>query len=161
MKTTGGAVKSFMEKASRYLTLFGLQNDYSEEELQNAYRTLAKLNHPDLTDDPESSMRMVIINDAHLFLKEHRTKISRTLLMQKKVIPDPVYDQYRRAFDIMSRAFNNYYGNGEKGYVADLDYLKKELGDAKKEFALLIEKFPASQWTADAIDRVFSINKWL
>jgi len=154
-------LKSFLEKTSRYLTLFGLPNDYSEEDLQRAYRTLAKLNHPDLSDDPESSMRMVIINDGHLFLREYRTRISQTLMIQRKAVQDPVYDLYRRAFDIMSNAFNDYYGDGDKSKTANLDILKNELGEAKKEFASLIEKFPSSQWTADAIDRVFSINKWL
>jgi curved DNA-binding protein CbpA len=154
-------VRSFAEKAARYLTLFGLPNDYSDEELQKVYRTLAKLNHPDLSDDPESSMRMVIINEGYRFLREFRSRISQTLIVQKKAVPDPVYEQYRRAFDIMSIAFNNYYGDGDRSATADLDLLKGELNDAKKVFASLIEKYPSSQWTADAIDRVFSINKWL
>ncbi|HEY1406790.1 MAG TPA: J domain-containing protein, partial [Spirochaetota bacterium] len=56
-----------IDKASRFLTLFGLHADFTAAELVSAYHTLAKLNHPDLTHDPESAMRMVIINEGYRY----------------------------------------------------------------------------------------------
>lgn len=143
------------------MTLFGLSEGFTNEELSSAYRTLAKLNHPDANPDPESKMRMVIINEAYSYLREYGSTEHVPLPEGSKKYPDPAYDLYKNAFSIMSKAFTNYYGEGDKTLTDDLDYLTGELARAKKGFAECIEKYPKSGWTADAIDRVFSINKWL
>jgi curved DNA-binding protein CbpA len=149
------------DKIFRFLALFGLSPGYTQNELLHAYRTLAKLNHPDTSDDPESSMRMVIINEAYSFLKNISPTEYQLLSAGKRVAPDPAYVHYKNAFEIMSDAFTNYFGEGDKSKTDDLDELRKELLLAKNGFAECIRLYPASQWTPDAIDRVFSINKWL
>jgi len=142
--------------------LFGLSEGFTLEDLSSAYHTLAKLNHPDANPDPESKMRMVIINEAYSFLKEHGSSgFDTTLSAASKKYPDPAYNIYKNAFSIMSKAFTNYYGEGDKSFTDDMGYLVGELMLAKKGFAECIYKYPQSNWTADAIDRVFSINKWL
>jgi curved DNA-binding protein CbpA len=147
------------DRIFRYLSLFGLDEHFTEDELVSAYHTLAKLNHPDITDDPGSEMRMVIINEAYRFLREERDTIAATFRVRSS--PDPVYEKYRRAFALMSAAFVDYYGEGDKKLENDITQLRERLSAAKDEFAALIEQFPASRWTSDSIDRVFSINKWL
>ena len=149
--------------ASRFLALFGLPPDFSKEELSAAYRTLAKLNHPDITRDPESEMRMVVINEAYRYLSEDYSAPAEQVETPVSGTPahDPAYAGYRRAFSIMSAAFVDYYGEGDKTLESDLETLRRRLVSAKAEFAALIETYPSSHWTPDAIDRVFSINKWL
>jgi curved DNA-binding protein CbpA len=150
------------ENTSRFMMLFGLSEGFSPEELSSAYHTLAKLNHPDANPNPESKMRMVIINEAYSYLKEHGSSgFAPILSADSKKYPDPAYDLYKSAFSIMSKAFTNYYGEGDKTLTDDINYLTGELSLAKKGFAECINTYPKSSWTADAIDRVFSINKWL
>jgi curved DNA-binding protein CbpA len=149
------------DKIFRFLALFGLSPGYTDKELHYAYRTLAKLNHPDTSEDPESSMRMVIINEAYSFLKNIPQAELRLLAAGKRVPPDPAYVYYKTAFEIMSRAFADYFGEGDKSKTDDLAELRKELLLAKNGFAECIHLYPSSRWTPDAIDRIFSINKWL
>jgi len=59
------------DKKRRFLRLFGLTEYFSAEELSGAYRTLAKLNHPDVSRDVSSEMRMAIINEGYRFLRDH------------------------------------------------------------------------------------------
>jgi curved DNA-binding protein CbpA len=148
-----------IEKVDRYLALFGLSEHFSEEELVSSYHALAKLNHPDHNSDPESMMRMVIINDAYDFLRAQREVIAGMPRLQRA--DDPAYKAYRAAFSIMSEAFVGYYGESDKKLEGDLALLREKLTSAKSHFAQLIETYPSSGWTSDAIDRVFSINKWL
>lgn len=152
--------ESFENTVSRYCALFGVSPGFSEEELTAAYRTLAKLNHPDINEDPSSGMRMIIINEGYRFLKDERTRITAELF-QKNKIDDPAYTIYRSSFDLMSAAFENYYGEKNKSLESDLSALRSSLAFAKAGFSRLITEFPASNWTSDAIDRIFSINTWL
>ncbi len=149
--------------AARFLALFGLPSDFTKDELSAAYRTLAKLNHPDITRDPESEMRMVVINEAYRYLSEEYSAPTEQAVssVAGSTVHDPAYAGYRRAFSIMSAAFVDYYGEGDKTLESDLEVLRNRLVSAKAEFAALIEAYPSSHWTPDAIDRVFSINKWL
>jgi curved DNA-binding protein CbpA len=149
------------EKTFRFLALFGLSPVFTQKELHHAYRTLAKLNHPDTSEDPESSMRMVIINEAYSFLKNISQTDYQLLSAGRRTAPDPAYVYYKTAFEIMSKAFTDYFGEGDKSKTDDLKELRKELLLAKNSFAECIHLYPKSQWTPDAIDRVFSINKWL
>jgi DnaJ-class molecular chaperone len=149
------------EKTFRFLALFGLSPGYTRKELHHAYRTLAKLNHPDTSEDPESSMRMVIINEAYAFLKDMSLADYQLLSAGRRAAPDPAYGYYKNSFAIMSKAFTDYFGEGDKSKTDDLEELRKALQLAKNGFAECIHLYPKSQWTPDAIDRVFSINKWL
>ena len=63
-------MSTMSDKSRRYLALFGLPWNFTQEDLQSAYRTLAKLNHPDIHRDATAQMRMVILNDGYAFLKD-------------------------------------------------------------------------------------------
>lgn len=147
------------EKMSRYRALFGLSHEFTKEELTRAYRTLAKLNHPDINADAASQMRMVIINDGYECL---------TAITEKEEIPsfsmkieDPAYDLYKMGFESLSRAFELYYTDGARVRSEKLTNFLDELRSAKAVLARVIREYPASSWTGDAIDKVMSINLWL
>lgn len=148
------------EKIPRYLALFGLTPRFTKEELTRAYRTLAKLNHPDLSKDAASAMRMVIINAGY----ECLTKVAE----QGGYVPpaaqrteDPAYAIYREGFDALSRAFERYYAEGAQARAERMEQFLDELREAKTKLARVVREFPESLWTGDAIDKVMSINLWL
>jgi curved DNA-binding protein CbpA len=156
---------SLREEIYRYLNLFGLREGFSIEELNSAYRTLAKLNHPDVTGDKDDE-RMVLINEGYRVLKEalHQGVLDDLLgeHLDLRIEEDAFYLQYKKGFQILQRAFDDYYGEGEdKGFEGKLDLLRKRLLNAKIEFSRLVIDMPYNQWVDDAIDKISSINKWI
>ncbi len=148
------------DRKRRYLLLFGLGARFGPEELQAAYRTLAKLNHPDVATDTGAGMRMVIINEGYRFLKELLDDPRPPSCAEAP--EDPCYDRYRRAFKTMSAAFDEYFGEGgRRGAVGDLEALRVRLREAKAQFALLVDDMAYNPYVDDAIDRIAGINKWL
>jgi DnaJ-class molecular chaperone len=151
------------EKLHKYLSLFGLKENYSQNELKSAYYTLAKLNHPDIMKSNTSKMRMVIINAGYHYLSKHvkEEKIAFSNVVEKKESPDIHYNLYKEAFEIMRMAFEAYFGeNGKIGHN-NLEKLQKSLRDSKNIFAKIINDKNYNQWVDDSIDKVASINKWL
>ncbi len=151
-----------------YMSLFGLQGNFTGEDLRHAYRTLAKLNHPDMNkQDTSSQMRMIIINEGYRFLSEILengelgTFITDENNKEKNEDVDRVYSQYRRGFNILTEAFDRYYGDQKTPDEGDIHVLREKLSMAKNEFARIVTDFPYNQWVDDAIDRINSINKWL
>ncbi len=150
-----------------YRSLFGLKDNFTAEELRHAYRTMAKLNHPDVSNgDSDSLARMVIINEGYRFLSELLVSGEINSYLQdvrsaRNHGEDNVYNQYRRAFDILKDAFDRYYGDYKSSDEGDIHELRKKLSIAKEEFARIVTDFPYNQWVDDAIDRINSINKWL
>ncbi len=67
-----------MEYKDYYATL-GVAKDASKEEIQKAYRKLARKHHPDVNRSPEAEARFKEINEAHEVLKdpEKRAKYDR------------------------------------------------------------------------------------
>lgn len=155
---------SLKGKIYRYLNLFGLRKSFSIEELNSTYRTLAKLNHPDITGD-RNDERMVLINEGYRVLKEAHHQGLGDLLgehLEVRVEEDTFYLQYKKGFQILQRAFDDYYGEGEdKGFEGKLDLLRERLLNAKIEFSRLVTDMPYNQWVDDAIDKISSINKWI
>jgi len=148
------------EKADRYLLLFGLGNDYTDSELNGAYRMLAKLNHPDLNKDVSSEIRMVIINEGYKFLQEYQK--SQKIFEPVKKNEDIFYNHYKNAFQILKTAFDEYFGDCEdKSNTGNLPALKERLKRAKEGFSKIVSELPYSQWVDDSIDKINSINKWL
>ncbi|MCU0844139.1 MAG: hypothetical protein MUC76_04355 [Spirochaetes bacterium] len=148
------------DRRRRYLLLFGLAGTFGPDELQAAYRTLAKLNHPDVATDTGAGMRMVIINEGYRFLREILEGAQAPVPAETP--EDPYYDRYRRAFKIMSAAFDDYFGEGgRKGLVGELETLRGRLREAKAQFAVLVDDMEYNPYVDDAIDRIASINKWL
>jgi DnaJ-class molecular chaperone len=160
------------EKLNKYLTLFGLRESFTIEELTASFRVLAKLNHPDVNKDKDSVKLMAVINEGYQFLKECllngdienylANKIPGKREEEKGRIEDIFYDQYKKGFVILKSAFEDYYGESEaKSMTGNANMLKKELLRAKIEFAVLINDLPYNVWVNDAIDKINSINKWL
>jgi curved DNA-binding protein CbpA len=162
------------EKLKKYLTLFGLRNNFTMEDLTASYRILAKLNHPDVNKDKNSVKLMTAVNEGYQFIKDAiQTGEINTFFdnlkqseaepgSEKKRVEDIYYDQYKKGFIILKSAFEDYYGEKEdKSLTGKTGILKKELLRAKIEFAVLINDLPYNQWVNDAIDKISSINKWL
>ncbi len=154
-----------IEKFREYLAMFGLNHDYSIEDLSESYRTLAKLNHPDLIKDPDSAGRMALINEGHDFLidvlESGQIKYLK-LERQADKREDIYYIQYKKAFLILKSALEDFFGDGEnKNNFRDEKALKDKLNLAKTEFSKLVNDLPYNEWVNDAIDKINSINKWL
>ena len=148
------------EKYKSYILLFGLSDNFSHQQLRSAYSALAHLNHPDVSNSPDSQMRMAIINEAYEFLKTHKIKVEENVKSESVI--DKAYEHYKQGFSIMKSAFENYFGENEnKQFVGNKTILQTELKKAKAQFAYLINEHNNSNWTSDAIDRICSINKWL
>ncbi len=155
----------------KYLTLFGLKENFTLEELSASFRVLAKLNHPDVSGDKDSVKLMTAINNGYDFLKDILLSgdIKNFLKSgkegaetEKGRVEDIFYGQYKKGFVILKSAFDNYYGEMEdKTFTGNAERLKKELLRAKIEFAVLINDLPYNIWVNDAIDKINSINKWL
>ena len=148
------------EKIPRYLALFGLAPGFTKEELARSYRTLAKLNHPDVSRDAASAMRMVIINAGYECLTRVAEQGGYMPAAQPKRI-DPAYGIYREGFDALSRAFDRYYAEGAQSRAERMEQFLGELRAAKELLARVIREYPESLWTGDAIDKVMSVNLWL
>lgn len=145
--------------------MFGLNDVYSLDDLTASYRTLAKLNHPDLVKDPDSDRRMALINEGHDLLKD---ALAGGLIKypdtgkNKDKKEDISYNQYKKAFLILKNAFEEFFGDGEnKNNFRDEKILKEKLMLAKAEFSILVNELPYNEWVNDAIDKISSINKWL
>lgn len=158
-------MKIDIDKFTEYLALFGLGDDYTADELASSYRTLAKLNHPDIIKNAESDERMSLINGAHDFLKDVlATGQIKNLKIEKPggKREDIFYSQYKKGFLILKNAFEDYFGDGEKkNNFRDEKILREKLLLAKIEFSRLVNEFPYNEWVNDAIDKISSINKWL
>ena len=148
------------EKLKQYRFIFGLSENYSREELRSAYATLARLNHPDKNPGADSLAKMVIINEAYSFLKNSFSETASSGEEKEEI--DPSYTIYKSGFSIMKQAFDEYFGETKpKINVGNRKVLSERLRNAKTSFSELVTKYPQSNWTSDAIDKIFSINKWL
>ena len=150
----------------QYMILFGLNRFSTIKELNGSYRTLAKLYHPDINRDEDSDVRMKTINEGFRVLSDFFREREGTdsnigdFTGEKEV--DICYNQYKKGFQILQHAFDNYYGDGEdKSKTGKLKFLNERLRFAKTEFAKLVNELPYNQWVDDAIDKIHSINKWL
>ncbi len=159
----------FYYRLDKFLTLFGLEDDFSPDDLVSSYRALAKLNHPDLSGDTASNMRMIIVNEGYEFLKNvhgvqpiYRSGPEGYARERRRArAEDPAYRCYKAAFEELRGAFDDYFGRpGRKG-EGDISLLKTRLAVAKEGFSRVINDFPYGEWVDDAIDRINSINRWL
>ncbi|MEV6780931.1 DnaJ C-terminal domain-containing protein [Streptomyces sp. NPDC051098] len=60
--------------ARDYYDVLGLQREASEEEIQQAFRTLARKYHPDVNKDPQAEERFKEINEAYSVLSDPKTR---------------------------------------------------------------------------------------
>jgi len=60
--------------AADYYQVLGVSRDASAEELQQAYRKLARRNHPDVNKDPAAEDRFKEINEAYHVLADPKTR---------------------------------------------------------------------------------------
>lgn len=146
----GGNVK---KKRKEYLLLFGLGESYTSEELTRTYHALAKLNHPDRSDDPDARMRMILINEGYSFLQECAGVKQESAEPGEK---NDVFVLYQEAIELVAKSFDEYYDTGH-----DNDAFVANLKAAKAKFSVIVKDYPKSPWYFDAIDRICSINKWL
>ncbi|MBP8082668.1 MAG: DnaJ domain-containing protein [Spirochaetes bacterium] len=148
------------DKQKQYRLIFGLSETFSKDELRSAYATLARLNHPDRNPGADSLAKMVIINEAYSFLKNNYQDNHNST--DEKTEQDPAYTIYKTGFMIMKQAFDEYFGETKpKINAGNRKLLAERLTNAKISFSELVTNFPYNSWTSDAIDKIFSINKWI
>lgn len=148
-----------MDTYTAYTTIFGLKPHFTIEELSDAYRTLAMLYHPDISNDHDALKKMQLINTAYDYLKQYAVSQKKAETVHNE-IKDSVYDIYKKAFSILQQAFYDYYTDGT-GYTGNKEHLISHLKEAKTLFSKIISDYPYNEWVDDAIDKINSINKWL
>lgn len=148
-----------MDLFKKYITIFGLQSQFTLEELSDAYRTLAMLYHPDISSDTDALKKMQLINAAYDYLKQYVSS-NKQHEVKRSDGKDGVYTVYKHAFNILQQAFFYYYTDGT-GFTGNKGYLIVKLKEAKALFSKIIKEYPYNEWVDDAIDKINSINKWL
>ncbi|MFF4986484.1 DnaJ C-terminal domain-containing protein [Streptosporangium saharense] len=63
-----------MPPARDFYEILGLQRNASQEDVQRAYRKLARANHPDVNKDPEAEDRFKDISEAYSVLSDPKTR---------------------------------------------------------------------------------------
>ncbi|MFF4417652.1 DnaJ C-terminal domain-containing protein [Streptosporangium sp. NPDC001559] len=63
-----------MPAARDFYEILGLQRNASQEDIQRAYRKLARANHPDVNKDPEAEDRFKDISEAYSVLSDPKTR---------------------------------------------------------------------------------------
>ncbi|MCX8124702.1 MAG: DnaJ domain-containing protein [Spirochaetes bacterium] len=149
-----------MDTFKTYTTIFGLTPHFTIEELTQAYRTLAMLYHPDISNDCDALQKMQLINAAYDYLKQYAVAHIKKDDIIRSRTKDRIYDIYKEAFDILQHAFYYYYTEGS-GFTGNKEYLTTKLQEAKSLFSKIIKDYPYNEWVDDAIDKINSINKWL
>lgn len=147
-------------KFVKYLDLFGLATGFNEDDLKKAYRTLAKINHPDVNPEESAKIRMILINEGYAFLSENIDSLYNINETVKKENPYD-YTLYKEGFDLMKKAFDEYFGYEDSTVKNDRTILNKRLTVSKEKFAQIIKEHPESEWVSDSIDKIFSINVWI
>ncbi len=113
-----------MEYKDYYETL-GVKRDATQEEIQKAYRKLARKLHPDVNKDPKAEARFKEIGEANEVLKdpEKRKKYdqygSAWKTAQQTGTPPPGWE----GFDFSGGGFGGGFGGGGEGFSSFFDML--------------------------------------
>lgn len=98
-----------------YYSVLGVDENASQEEIQKAYKNLAKKYHPDVNDDPDAEDRFKEVNEAYQVLKdpEKREKYDRLGKDWEKgqeVDPPPGWESVRVNFGGDAGGFEDIFG---------------------------------------------------
>jgi curved DNA-binding protein len=88
-----------MADSRDFYEILGVRRDASQEEIQQAYRRLARTYHPDLNKDPGAEERFKEISEANAVLSDPQTRKRYDAFGPdfRQVPPDVDPDEYRRA----------------------------------------------------------------
>jgi hypothetical protein len=67
-------IKQNTTEVLNYYMILGVRKTASKEEIEEAYRGMAKKFHPDIYKDPESEERFKLINEAHWVLSDEQKR---------------------------------------------------------------------------------------
>ena len=100
-----------------YYSVLGVDRDASQEEIQKAYKRLAKKYHPDVSDEPDAEEQFKKLNEAYEVLKdpEKRKKYDRLGKDWEKgqeVNPPPGWENVRVNFGGDGQGFEDIFGGG-------------------------------------------------
>ncbi|HEX3008043.1 MAG TPA: DnaJ domain-containing protein [Bacteroidales bacterium] len=83
--------------SKNYFEILNLTPPATEEEIKQAYRTLAKIYHPDINPGPDAHQRFLEISEAYEFLLEDlKNKGGRIIYDQDDVISREYIEELRR-----------------------------------------------------------------
>src|SRR5918998_4484571 len=113
-----------MTRAQDYYQLLGVMRTASQEEIQRAYRTLARRFHPDINKEPGAEDRFKEISEAYEVLSDpdHRARYDRF---------GPAWRQVPDDYDAQAGApFGAGPGGGRRGDVQTRGFRGARFGDA-------------------------------
>ncbi|GAB3878035.1 DnaJ C-terminal domain-containing protein [Kibdelosporangium lantanae] len=97
-----------------FYTALGVARDASQEEIQRAYRALARKHHPDVSDDPGAEARFKEISEAYQVLSDPATRKRYDVFGAefRQVPPDVDPDEWQAAQQAPAGGFQGFQGFG-------------------------------------------------
>lgn len=158
------------------LDFFGLEENFTEEQLRTRYRELAKKYHPDSSEFTSNILfnelnRCKTVLDDYLNFRTHTKAGSipypKAGLNETKK-KDLAYELYKAAKEIENRAILEYFEK-TKGNPVFLDPKEnpplRDLAMALKipmdNYKKILEEYPQSIWSKDAKDSLLRLVNWI
>ncbi len=103
-----------------YYSVLGVDRDASQEEIQKAYKKLARKYHPDVNDDPDAEEQFKQLNEAYEVLKDPEKREKYDRLGQnwergQEVNPPPGWENVRVNIGGDAGGFEDIFGGGAPG----------------------------------------------
>jgi DnaJ-class molecular chaperone len=153
----------------RCFKLFGLSSGATLEEVKNAYKRLAKNNHPDRFTDAEQKKKqelmMMKINEAYDLIVagiENSEKKDHSVSARndgEKTETD--YSLYKDGIEIYKKYFDSFFQLFSKRVLRTVGEKVTNLAKAKAIFIRLVREYPESDWISDTKDKLKNIEKAL
>jgi curved DNA-binding protein CbpA len=148
------------EKLEKALNILGLKADASPGDARNAYRTLAKKNHPDRFTDENRKRRqeeiMAGINDAYKIIYKYLKNIKTGAAGVKKNAGEDDYSLYKKGIEYYNKCFEGVFIRMEKHNLKEKG---KNLVEAASYFNRLLLSYPESDWAYDSEEKLRKIEK--
>ncbi|HMV78093.1 MAG TPA: J domain-containing protein [Leptospiraceae bacterium] len=166
-----------MNNFQNALTFFGLEENFTRDELQRKFHFLALRYHPDKGEFTSDVVFIQLLEcrqilEEHLTMQaeaEHEARLSETENSDKE--PEHSHNDfyfYKTAKKIENDAILTYFKSRKNKLRMELDAeknpelmeLRTKLERAKQLYSELMERFPDSMWIQDAKNSLTSLEVW-
>jgi curved DNA-binding protein len=112
-----------MAPARDFYEVLGVSRTASQDDIQRAYRKLARRHHPDVSKDPDSEENFKQVSEAYDVLSDPQTRKRYDAFGSdfRRVGEDVDPDAFRRARQASGRGARNTGGGVGQGFTADFD----------------------------------------